>query len=50
MDLADFTASLSANAGSQIQFWGDVPEPASVLLVSLAGMAMWPARRRKTRS
>jgi hypothetical protein len=48
--LVNFYESLGAGAGSQIQLWGDVPEPASVALVSLAGAFLWPARRRKVRS
>lgn len=45
--LEHFYVDLGAGAGSQIQLWGDMPEPASVVLVSLAGALLWPARRRK---
>lgn len=50
LPLTDFTTSLAAGAGSQIFLLGELPEPASVLLVSLAAVSLWPARRRKARS
>jgi hypothetical protein len=43
--LSDLTMDLSAGAGSQIQLRGDLPEPATVLLIGLAAPLL--ARRRK---